>query len=130
MMKRAIVAPGAPAAIGSYSQAVHCARFIVTSGQLGIDPATGNLVPGGIAGEVEQVLDNLEAILQAARSSLDQVVKTSIYLADINDFPVVDAAYKARFAPGAILPARTTVQVAALPKGAQVEIDMMAYLEA
>jgi len=129
-MKRAIVTDKAPKAIGSYSQAVHCARFIVTSGQIGIDPATGALVPGGVEKEVKQALANLAAVLEEARSSFAQVVKTNIYLTDIADFPVVDAAYKATFAEDAVLPARTTVQVAGLPKGAQVEIDMMAYLEA
>jgi 2-iminobutanoate/2-iminopropanoate deaminase len=129
-MKRAIVTEKAPKAIGSYSQAVHCARFIVTSGQLGIDPSTGTLVSGGVAEEVRQVLANLAEVLKEARSDFSQVVKTNIYLADMADFPVVDAAYKACFAEDAVLPARTTVQVAGLPKGAQVEIDMMAYLEA
>ncbi len=129
-MKRQIQTNNAPLAIGSYSQAVHCARFIVTSGQLGLDPATGELVSGGISAEIAQVLANLEAILLEARSEFAHVVKTNIYLKDINDFAIVDAAYRACFAEGVVFPARSTVQVAALPKGALVEIDMMAYLEA
>ncbi len=129
-MKRAIITGDAPKALGSYSQAVHCARFIVTSGQLGISPETGELVEGGVKAEAEQALQNLKAVLEAARSDFSQVVKTNIFLSDINDFPVVDAAYRSCFPEDAVLPARTTVQVAGLPKGARIEIDMMAYLEA
>lgn len=114
----------APAAIGPYSQAVEAGGFVFLSGQVPIDPKTGDLVQGDIAAQTERVLDNLKAVLEAAGCSFADVVKTTIYLADLGDFQAVNATYAKRFT--AAPPARATVQVSALPKGARVEIDAIA----
>lgn len=114
----------APAAIGPYSQAVEAGGFVFLSGQVPIDPKTGDLVQGDIAAQTERVLDNLKAVLEAAGCSFSDVVKTTIYLADLGDFQAVNATYAKRFT--AAPPARATVQVSALPKGARVEIDAIA----
>jgi len=116
----------APAAIGPYSQAVKAGDFIYCSGQIPLVPGTANLVEGGVAEQTVQVMENLKQVLLAAGSDFDSVVKTTIYLADMNDFATVNEQYSAYF--GAIAPARATVQVAALPKGALVEIDAVAHL--
>jgi 2-iminobutanoate/2-iminopropanoate deaminase len=123
---KAISTPNAPAAIGPYSQAITSGSFIFLSGQIPIDPKTGELSQGDITQETNRVLDNLEAVLAASGSSFDNVVKTTIYLLDLNDFQVVNATYAKRFGPTP--PARATVQVAALPKGARVEIDAIARM--
>jgi len=115
----------APAAIGPYSQGVRAGDYLFLSGQIPLDPATGEVVPGGIAMQAEQAMVNLAAVLAAAGVSFAQVVKTTIYLTDLNDFAVVNGVY-GRFFSGTF-PARATVQVAALPKGVGVEIDAIAY---
>jgi 2-iminobutanoate/2-iminopropanoate deaminase len=121
---QAIATQAAPAAIGPYSQATRASGFVFLSGQIPIDPTTGRIVEGGIVQETERVLDNLGAILAAAGLSFDHVVKTTIYLVDLGDFQTVNEAYGKRFAR--TLPARATVQVVALPRGARVEIDAIA----
>jgi 2-iminobutanoate/2-iminopropanoate deaminase len=119
-----IKTPRAPAALGPYSQGIRAGDFVFASGQLGLDPATGNLREG-IAAQAEQAMDNLTAVLETAGASLADVVKTTIFLADMADFQAVNAIYGARFAGAP--PARSTVQVAALPKDGLVEIEMIAY---
>jgi 2-iminobutanoate/2-iminopropanoate deaminase len=114
----------APAAIGPYSQAIDAGDFVFLSGQVPIDPKTGELVEGDIATQTERVLDNLAAVLEAAGCSFADVVKTTIFLTDLGDFQVVNATYGKRFTSAP--PARATIQVAALPKGARVEIDAIA----
>ena len=114
----------APAAIGPYSQAIDAGDFVFLSGQVPIDSATGDLVPGDISAQTERVLDNLAAVLEAAGVGFANVVKTTIYLMDLGDFAVVNAIYAKRFSEAP--PARATVQVSALPKGARVEIDAIA----
>ncbi|MBN9165800.1 MAG: reactive intermediate/imine deaminase [Myxococcales bacterium 68-20] len=114
----------APAAIGPYSQAIDAGDFVFLSGQVPIDPKTGELVPGDIEAQTERVLDNLAAVLEAAGCSFADVVKTTIYLMDLGDFQVVNATYAKRFSSAP--PARATVQVSALPKGSRVEIDAIA----
>lgn len=126
-MKRVVFAPGAPTPVGPYSQAIVANGFVFASGQIPIDPASGKLVEGEIEVQAERVLDNLRAVLEAAGSSLDQVVRASMYLVDLSMFPRVNAVY-ARYFNADPKPARTTLQVAALPLGAQVEIDAIATL--
>ena len=116
----------APKAIGPYSQAIRCGALLFTSGQVGLDPATGSLVPGGVETEVARVLENLAAVLQAGGSGLDRVVKTTVFLIDLRDFEVMNRVYEGAF--GAARPARSTVQVAALPRGARVEIEAIAVV--
>lgn len=123
MTRQIIATDRAPAAVGPYSQAIKTNDFIFTAGQLGLNPFTGKLVEG-VEAQTRQALANIEAILFAAGSSLDQVVKTTIFLADMNDFSRVNAVYSQ--ALGEILPARSTVQVAALPLGGLVEIEAIA----
>jgi 2-iminobutanoate/2-iminopropanoate deaminase len=124
-MRQIISTSDAPAAIGPYSQAIRVGDFIFTSGQLGIDPATG-VLREGVAAQTEQALDNLAALLVQVGASFADVVKTTIFLADMADFGTVNAVYGARFAQAA--PARSTVQVAALPKQGLVEIEMVAHV--
>jgi 2-iminobutanoate/2-iminopropanoate deaminase len=121
---KAITSGGAPAAIGPYSQAVRAGGFVFVSGQIPLDPATGQLVGGGIAAQAERVLRSLQAILEASGSGLDRVVKTTIFLTDLGGFAEVNEVY-ARFFAG-VTPARATVQVAALPRGAGIEIEAVA----
>ncbi|ALC16472.1 endoribonuclease L-PSP [Desulfuromonas soudanensis] len=116
---------GAPKAIGPYSQAVRAGDYLFFSGQIPLDPRSGEVVSGGIERQTEQVMANLGAVLQAAGLEFSQVVKTTIYLQDLGDFAAVNAIY-GRFFPG-IAPARATVQVAGLPKGVGVEIEGIAY---
>ncbi|MEO0026572.1 MAG: RidA family protein [candidate division WOR-3 bacterium] len=123
-MKQSISSEKAPKPVGPYSPAVIAGEFVWTSGQLGIDPTTGELVPGGIEAETEQVLKNLAAVLEAAGSGLDRVVKTLIFITDMNQFARVNAVYARYFQEP--YPARSTVQVSALPKGAMVEIEAVA----
>jgi 2-iminobutanoate/2-iminopropanoate deaminase len=126
-MNRKIVATAqAPEAIGPYSQAVVANGFVFASGQIGLDPATGQMVPGGIEKETERVLANLRAVLEAAGASFATVVKTTIYLTDLANFQVVNKIYAD--VVGSEPPARATVQVSALPKGGVVEIDAIALV--
>jgi 2-iminobutanoate/2-iminopropanoate deaminase len=125
--KTAIATTDAPAAIGPYSQAILSGNTLYTSGQVALDPATGSLVPGGIAEQTTRVLDNLKAVLAASGLDLAHVVKTTVFLKDMADFAAMNAIYATYFAPdGVIAPARSTVQVAALPKDALVEIECIA----
>ena len=125
--KQAIASPHAPAAVGPYSQAVVVGPLIYTSGQVGFDPASGVLVSGGIETETEQVLRNLEAVLTAAGAGLADVVKTTVFLKDMNDFAAMNAVYARYLSPaGVVAPARSTVEVARLPRDARVEIEVVA----
>ena len=123
-MKRTVSTPSAPAAIGPYSQAVVAGGFVFCSGQIPLDPATGALVEGDIGVQTRRVLENLKAVLEAAGSGLDRVVKTTVFLADLADFQAMNAVYAEYF--GGDPPARAAVQVAALPKGARIEIEAVA----
>lgn len=116
----------APAAIGPYSQAIVANGFVFTAGQIPLDPQTGQIVPGNVVAQTERVLANLQAILDEAGATWGDVVKTTVYLHDMNDFPLVNEAY-ARIL-GDARPARSTVQVSALPRGVLVEIDAVARL--
>ena len=118
--------PDAPKAIGPYAQAVRVGSLLFTSGQIPFDPATMKLVEGDIGVQTARVLSNLEAILRGAGATLADVVKTTVFLADMKDFAAMNDVYAARF--GAHRPARSTVQVAALPAGARIEIDLVAKL--
>ena len=124
MNKTVVQTPAAPAAIGPYSQAIVSGDLIFTSGQIPLDPATGQLVTGDIRAMTERVMDNLAAVLGAAGCGFGDVVKTTIFLADMGDFAAVNETYGKRFT--AEPPARSTVQVAGLPKGARVEIELIA----
>ena len=124
MAHQPISTTAAPAAIGPYSQAIVAGNLVFSSGQIPLDPATQQLVTGDVRAQAERVMENLAAVLAAAGSSFAQVVKTTIYLADLGDFAVVNEVYGKRFSGAP--PARSTVQVAALPKGARVEIDVIA----
>ena len=121
---RSIKAPGAPNAVGPYSHAIVAGDLVYCSGQVPLDPATSELVTGDIAAQTNRILDNLVAVLTAAGSSLDRVVKTTVFLADIGDFAAMNDAYTKRF--GDHRPARSTIGVAALPRGARVEIECVA----
>ena len=123
-MREIIRTERAPQAIGPYSQAVRAAGFVFASGQIPIDPATGQFVPGGVAEQTEQVLRNLSAVLEAAGTSLERVVKTTVFLADMNDFAAMNEVYGRYFREDA--PARSTVQAARLPRDARVEIEAIA----
>jgi 2-iminobutanoate/2-iminopropanoate deaminase len=122
--RRAVQTGEAPAAIGPYSQAIVAGDLVFVSGQIPIDPSRGGMIESDAAGQAELVMRNIGAILEAAGSSLERVVKTTVYLADLGDFEAVNRVYGTFFrgAP----PARATVQVSALPKGARVEIDAVA----
>lgn len=124
MNKDVISTSQAPAAIGPYSQAVRYGNLIFVSGQIPIDPATGKIVEGGVASQTERVLQNLAAILEAAGSSLNQALKTTVYLKDLNDFGTMNDVYARYFA--AQPPARATVQVVRLPRDVSVEIEVVA----
>ncbi len=126
MTRRAISTTGAPAAIGPYSQGIVTDRLLFTAGQAALDPATGQLVEGGIEAETERVLANLTSVLDAAGCSWGDVVKTTIFLVDMADFATVNAIYGRYMSDPP--PARSTVAVAALPKGARVEIEAVAVL--
>ena len=121
---RAVASTDAPAAIGPYSQGIRAGQFLFLSGQIPIDPATGALVPGGITVQTERVMASIAALLAAAGGSFANVVRTTVYLADLGDFAAMNAVY-ARFAIDPA-PARSTVQVARLPRDARVEIDVIA----
>jgi 2-iminobutanoate/2-iminopropanoate deaminase len=123
---KSIATEGAPKAIGPYSQAISDGGFLFASGQVPLDPTTGELVGGGFEAGVERVFDNLEAVLAAGGVSLQDVVKTTVYLLRMSDFATMNAIYARRF--GNHRPARSTVAVAELPKGAAVEMDVIARL--
>jgi 2-iminobutanoate/2-iminopropanoate deaminase len=129
--KSAIATTAAPAAIGPYSQAIRIGNTVYTSGQVALDPATGDLVAGGIDAQTTRVLENLKAVLSAAGLDFAHVVKTTVFLKDMADFAAMNALYAKYFAPeGIVAPARSTVQVAGLPKGALVEIECIAITPA
>ena len=123
---KTIASPQAPQAVGPYSQAVVAGGFVFCSGQLGLSPATGQFAAIDTAGQARQVLQNLAAVLEAAGSGLRQVVKCTVFLADLNDFAVMNAEYEKAF--GAHKPARSTIEVKRLPKDARVEIECLAVL--
>jgi 2-iminobutanoate/2-iminopropanoate deaminase len=127
MDKIIITSEKAPKAIGPYSVAVRTGIFVFTSGQLGLDPQSGNLVPGGIEAETRQVLDNLRHVLEDSGSGLEAVVKTTVFLKDMADFLKMNSIYAESFPSNP--PARSTVQVAALPKGGSVEIEAIAIIK-
>ena len=125
--KKAVSTKSAPAAIGPYSQAVQVGDFLYTSGQVGLDPATGALVEGGIETQTTRVIENLKAVLEAAGIDFAHVVKTTVFLKNMGDFAAMNAIYGTYFAPeGVVAPARSTVEVARLPKDALVEIEAIA----
>jgi len=123
-MKQAISTADAPRAIGPYSPAVRAGQMVFISGQVPIDPATGNLIDGDIAAQTRRVFDNLGALLKAAGLSYANVVRTTVFLADMNDFAAMNQTYATFFSEP--YPARSTVQVSRLPKDARVEIDVIA----
>ncbi|MDO8673287.1 MAG: Rid family detoxifying hydrolase [Dehalococcoidia bacterium] len=124
MIKKIVATSAAPAAIGPYSQAIVAQGFVFVSGQIPIDPATGSFVEGGIAAQTRQVLSNLEAVLEASGSSLTDVVKTTVFMADLADFAAMNAVFGEFFPSDP--PARAALQAAALPRGALVEIEAIA----
>jgi len=126
MTRQVIQTDHAPAAVGPYSQAIKTDTLIFTAGQIGLNPATGKLVDGGIEAETQQVLNNLKAVLEAAGTNFERVVKTTIFLTDMGEFATVNGIYGQFF--GQAPPARSTVQVAGLPLGARVEIEAVALV--
>jgi len=127
MSKTVIATPSAPAAIGPYSQAIRVGNLVFTAGQIALDPATQQVVSGGITEQTARVLQNLKAILEATGSSLQKAVKATVFLKDFNDFAAMNAVYGAYLAPAGIAPpARTTVEVSRLPKDVLVEIELVA----
>ena len=124
MPRKAFTSDKLPPPAGPFSQAIDGGALLFLSGQVGQDPATGKLVPGGVAAETEQLLDNIATVLAAAGKTMDDVVRAGVFLADMADFAVMNAVYERRFATP--YPARTCVQAAALPLGARVEIDVVA----
>ncbi len=125
-MRDVVSSRGAPAAIGPYSQAIRAGGFLFISGQIPLDPESGQVVDGDVAAQTHRVMQSLGAILKAAGASYDHVVRTTIFLTDLADFALVNNVYGSYFAAPA--PTRATVQVAALPKGVSVEIDAIAHL--
>jgi len=123
-MRKPIRTDAAPAAIGPYSQAIVHGALVYTAGQIGIDPATGDVVGGGIVAETEQVLRNLAAVLDAAGSGMDRVCKVTVFLADMNEFAAMNEVYARHFPSPA--PARSAIEAAALPKGVRVEMECVA----
>ena len=127
MSRTPVTTPLAPAAIGPYSQAVRMGNTVYLSGQIPLDPATGQLLSADIAGETRRVFDNLKAVCEAAGGSLEDVARVGIYLTDLADFAAVNAVMGEYFM--APYPARSTIQVAALPRGARVEVDAVLVLD-
>ena len=126
-VKEIVATDKAPRAIGPYSQAVRAGQMLFASGQIPIDPATGEFVAGGIAEQTEQVLRNLSAVFEASGASLNQVVKTTVFLADMDDFTAMNEVYGRFFSENP--PARATVQAARLPRDAKVEVEAIAVLD-
>lgn len=126
--RRVISTDGAPPAVGAYSQAIVAGNLVFTAGQLGVDPATGDFSAPGVAGQAEQALANLAAILEAAGSGIDQLVKVTVFLADIGDWPALNEVYS-RVVPQPF-PARSAFAVRDLPKGGRVEIEAVATVRA
>lgn len=126
MLRKVIQTDKAPKAIGPYSQAIGAEKMVFTAGQIAIDPATGELIAGGVEEQTRQVLNNLRNVLEAAGSNLENVVKTTVFLQEMGDFPKMNAVYAEYF--GENPPARSTVAVAALPKGGLVEIEAIALV--
>jgi len=128
MTKSVITTEGAPAAIGPYAQGVRVGNLIFTAGQIALDPISGQVVPGGIKEQTERTLENLRSILEAGGSSLGQVIKATVFLKDLNDFPAMNAVYGSYFGTDEddTLPARTTVEVSRLPRNVLVEIEVVA----
>jgi len=122
-----ITTPDAPAAIGPYSQAIRCGQFVYTSGQIALDPATGELVGEDVQAQTHRVLQNLQAVLDNAGTSLKSVIKTTVFLAHMSDFQAMNAIYANYF--GSSAPARSTVAAAELPRKALVEIECVALVE-
>ncbi|HEY1986097.1 MAG TPA: RidA family protein [Terracidiphilus sp.] len=130
MGKEKVVTPHAPEAIGPYSQGVRIGNLVFTAGQIALDPATQQMVAGGITEQTTRALENLKAILETGGSSLARVVKATVFLKDFNDFAAMNAVYATYLAPeGVEAPARTTVEVSRLPKDALVEIELVAEFE-
>ena len=125
-MRDAVATPAAPAAIGPYSQAIRAGALLFVSGQIPLDPVTGNMAEGDIGAQTHQVFQNLAAILEAGGSSMDRVVRATVYLADLNDFAAMNEVYGTYFRTPA--PARATIQAARLPRDARIEIDVIAEL--
>jgi len=123
-MKTVIASTEAPAAVGPYSQAIATGNLIFCAGQIPLDPATGNLVEGDVGAQTRRVIENIKAVLAAAGATLDDVVKSTVFLQDMNDFAAMNAIYAEHFQ--APFPARSTIQVARLPKDARVEIEVIA----
>jgi 2-iminobutanoate/2-iminopropanoate deaminase len=131
MQRTKVQTAQAPAAIGPYSQAIRCGQFLYTSGQVALDPASGELVGADVQEQTEQVFKNIQAVLAAAGATLAQVVKTTVFLASMSDFQAMNAVYARYFeGPDRLPPARSTVAVAELPRKALVEIECVAILEA
>jgi len=126
MIRETVSTDKAPKAIGPYAQAIKAGGFVYTAGQIPIDPQSGNLIAGGIAEQTRQVLENLKAVLEAAGSSLDKVVKATVFLKNMADFAALNEVYGEYL--GKAKPARSTVAVAELPRGALVEIDFVAMV--
>jgi 2-iminobutanoate/2-iminopropanoate deaminase len=128
--KTAIATENAPEAIGPYSQAVRCGDWLFLSGQIALDPKTGQLIPGGIREQTVQVFENLQAVLEQAGSGLTEVVKTVVFLKSLGDFAAMNELYARYLAPdGVVKPARSTVEVAGLPRNALVEIEVIARVK-
>ena len=129
MSKSAVFTNSAPRAVGPYSQGVRCGNLVFTAGQAALDPNTQQLMSGGISEQTRRTLENLKAVLEAAGTTLDRVVKANVYLKDMNDFAAMNAVYAEYLAPqGVIAPARTTIEAARLPKDALVEIELIAEI--
>jgi 2-iminobutanoate/2-iminopropanoate deaminase len=126
-VREVVAPPDGPAAVGPYSPAIRAGSLLFLSGQIPLDPATGQVVPGGIAEQTHQVMLNLQAVLRAAGAGYQHVVRTTVFLADLNDFGAMNAVYEQYVR--APFPARATVQVARLPRDVQVEIDAIAVLD-
>jgi 2-iminobutanoate/2-iminopropanoate deaminase len=125
-MRQVVTAPDAPKAMGAYSPAIKAGNLLFISGQIPVDPSTGNLIQGDIAAQAEQVMRNLSALLRAAGAGFDRVVRTTVYLADMNDFAVMNEVYSRYIVDPP--PARATVQVARLPRDVKIEVDAIAVL--
>ena len=128
MSRSVVITDGAPAAIGPYAQGVRVGNLIFTAGQIPIDPATQQVIAGGIAEQTKRVLENLKAILEEGGSSLDRVVKATVFLKDLNDFTTMNAIYAEYLESEGEAPARTTVEVSRLPRNVLIEIELIAEL--